>query len=329
MKKILITFVILFTFCATSFAQPDSNLKVVRLTNGNEYIGTIISDDGREMLFESTTVGKVYIKKTDVKSISNYSEDDFVILNDEKVKSNSFSTRYSFTTNALPIKKKDNYYMINLWGPEFHMAVADNFNVGIMTTWIGSPLALTTKYSFQTKNPKVNFSIGEIIGNGGYVNPSAFISLSFGNVTFGDRDKNLTLGVGYGYFDFKKNAEEEIPGTYISANSIPTRAASGAKKGVLGSIAASIRINEKNSFVFDSMFGLLKTDGTTSTYQNNPAGILTTVVTPSVNSKSFLILMPGFRTSQGEGRSVQFTLAGIRINETYKPIPFVTWFRKL
>ena len=326
MKKILSTLFLFLALSAIALAQKDSTLKVIKLTNGNEYIGTIISDDGREMLFESTAVGKVYIKKTDVKSISNYSEDDFVVINNEKVKSNPFSTRYSFTTNALPIKKKDNYYMINLWGPEFHVAVADNFNVGIMTTWIGSPLALAAKYSFQTKNPKVNFSVGEIIGNGGYVNPSAFISLSFGNVTFGDRDKNLTLGVGYGYFDF--NQSEEIPGIYITGNSIPTRGKSGTK-GVLGSVAASIRINERNSFVFDSMFGLLNTNGTTSTNQYNPAGIWTTTVSPNIDSKPFLILMPALRTSQGEGRSVQFTLAGIRINKTYNPIPFVTWYRSL
>jgi hypothetical protein len=164
MKKSLALCFFFLVLSAITLAQKDSTLKVIQLTNGNEYIGTIISDDGREMLFESTTVGKIYIKKTDVKSISNYNEDDFVVINNEKVKSNPFSTRYSFTTNALPIKKKNNYYMINLWGPEFHVAVADNFNVGIMTTWIGSPLALAAKYSFQTKNPKVNFSIGEIIG---------------------------------------------------------------------------------------------------------------------------------------------------------------------
>jgi hypothetical protein len=158
------------------------------------------------------------------------------------------------------------------------------------------------------------------------VKPSAFISLSFGNVTFGDRDKNLTLGVGYGYFDFNQN--EYIPGTYGYYDDIPTRRKS-ATKGVLGSVAASIRINEKNSFVFDSMFGLLNTNGTNSTDQYSPAGILTTTVSPNLDSKPFLILMPALRTSQGEGRSVQFTLAGIRINDTYKPIPFVTWFRAL
>jgi hypothetical protein len=328
MKKSLALCFFFLVLSAITLAQKDSTLKVIQLTNGNEYIGTIISDDGREMLFESTTVGKIYIKKTDVKSISNYNEDDFVVINNEKVKSNPFSTRYSFTTNALPIKKKDNYYMINLWGPEFHVAVADNFNVGIMTTWAGSPLALAAKYSFKTKNPKVNFSIGEIIGNGGYLEPSAFISLSFGNVTFGDRDKNLTLGVGYGYFDF--NQTEFIPGTYYGYyEDIPIRI-KPATKGVLGSVAASVRIDDKTSFVFDSMFGILSTGGTNYDYNYNyltQSG--TTVVTPRPSNTFFMVSMPAIRRNTGEGKSVQFTLAGIRTNQRTIPIPFVTWFRTL
>jgi hypothetical protein len=328
MKHLFSTLLLLFAFMSISFSQTDNNKKVVLLTNGNEYTGTIISDDGREMLFETETVGKIYIKKTDIKSITNFKEDDFVILNDTKVKSNPFSTRYSFTTNALPIKRKDNYYMINLWGPEFHVAVADNFNVGIMTTWIGSPLALAAKYSFQTKNPKVNFSIGEIIGNGGYVNPSAFISLSFGNVTFGDRDKNLTLGVGYGYFDF--NQTEEIPGIYSFDQNIPTRS-KPATKGVLGSVAASLRINEKTSFVFDSMFGMLSTGGTIAEYSYFGNGFGYTTVTAKQPNTPFLVLMPAIRRTQGNGsgKSIQFTLAGINTNDRSIPIPFVTWYRAL
>ncbi len=328
MKKILITFVILFTFCATSFAQPDSNLKVVRLTNGNEYIGTIISDDGREMLFESTTVGKVYIKKTDVKSISNYNEDDFVILNDEKVKSNSFSTRYSFTTNALPIKKKDNYYMINLWGPEFHVAVADNFNVGIMTTWIGSPFAVAAKYSIETKNPKLNFSLGEIAGSMGYFNLNTYLSLSFANVTIGDRDRNITLGGGYFVFDnhrtmIKAGTYNEFEYSYYRSRQINRK----VTQGFVGSVGANIRISEKASFIFDSMFGVLNVDNTetTSYYNLNTSTYTVALVKP----KSFFIFMPGLRLKQGEGQAVQLCIAGAKINDRTFPMPYVTWFRKL
>jgi hypothetical protein len=252
MKQFLSTLLLLLALSTISFAQPNNDLKVVELMNGNEYTGTILSDDGREMLFESTTVGKIYIKKVDIKSISNYKADDFVILDNEKVKPNPFGTRYAFTTNALPIKKKENYYMINLWGPECHFAVADNFNIGVMTTWIGSPFAIAAKYSFQTKNPKLNFSIGEIAGNGGYIDPFSLISLSFGNVTFGDRDRNITLGIGYGYFDF--NQMESVPGTYY--NSYAPLRNKPATTGVLGSVAANFRVNDRVSFIFDSMFGV-------------------------------------------------------------------------
>ncbi len=328
MKHLLSTLVLFFAISSIAFAQPSSDLKIVKMTNGVEHIGTIISDDGREMLFETTTVGKIYIKKTLIKSISNYSKEDFSIVNDEIVRANPFSTRYSFTTNALPIKKKDNYYMLNLWGPEFHIAVADNFNVGVMTTWIGSPLALATKYSIKTKNPKLNFSVGEIIGNGGYIDPSAFISLSFGNVTFGDRDKNLTLGVGYGYFDF--NQTEEIPGIYSFDQNIPTRS-KPATKGVLGSVAASLRINEKTSFVFDSMFGMMSTGGTNAEYYYFGNGFGYTTVTAKQANTPFLVLMPAIRRTQGNGsgKSIQFTLAGINTNDISIPIPFVTWYRAL
>ena len=328
MKHLLSTWLLFFAISPIAFAQPSSDLKIVKMTNGVEHIGTIISDDGREMLFETTTVGKIYIKKTLIKSISNYSKQDFSIVNDEIVRANPFSTRYSFTTNALPIKKKDNYYMLNLWGPEFHIAVADNFNVGVMTTWIGSPLALATKYSIKTKNPKLNFSVGEIIGNGGYIDPSAFISLSFGNVTFGDRDKNLTLGVGYGYFDF--NQTEEIPGIYSFDQNIPTRS-KPATKGVLGSVAASLRINEKTSFVFDSMFGMLSTGGTNTEDYYFGNGFGYTTVTAKQPNTPFLVLMPAIRRTQGNGsrKSIQFTLAGINTNDRSIPIPFVTWYRAL
>jgi hypothetical protein len=217
--------------------------------------------------------------------------------------------------------------MINLWGPEFHVAVADNFNVGIMTSWIGSPFAIAAKYSFQTKNPKLNFSLGEIVGNGGYIDPSTFLSLSFGNVTFGDREKNLTFGLGYGYFDF--NQTQNVPGTYPASQYVPQRS-KPASQGIIGSLAASVRINEKTSFVFDSMFGLMKANGTTTNYNYDSwTQTGTVVVTANKNDTPFFVFMPALRRSQGDGRAIQFTLAGINTNYVTRPIPFVSWYRTL
>lgn len=332
MKSLLSTLLFTLGFIMLSFAQPGKNIKVIQLTNGNEYTGTIISDDGREVLIETETLGKIYIKKSEIKSISEFRDEDFVIVNEEKVKSNPFSTRYSFTTNALPIKKRENYYMLNLWGPEFHVAIADNFNVGVMTTWIGSPFAVAAKYSFQTKNPKLNFSVGEIAGNGGYINPSTLISLSFGNVTFGDRDKNLTFGAGYGYFDF--NQEMYRPGTYYpaSGNPYPTiqYTQRPASKGPIASIGANIRISDKTSFIFDSMFGSMTvTDSEGHWYFDQATQSSHAVVTKTVSNHPFFIFMPGLRINQGDGKAFQVCMAGARIQDVTIPMPYVTWFRKL
>ena len=42
----------------------------------------------------------------------------------------------------------------------------NRLNLGIMTTWIGSPLIAVGKYTIPTYNEKVNFSIGTMLGQG-------------------------------------------------------------------------------------------------------------------------------------------------------------------
>jgi hypothetical protein len=344
MKHLLLTLTLGIFFHFFASAQTGGEKKVVKLNNGNEYVGQILSDDGRELLIETETLGKIFVLKSDVKSISNFNQEDYTTINTEKVKSTAFSTRYSFTTNALPIKKKDNYYMINLWGPEFHVAVADNFNVGVMSTWIGSPLAVAAKYSFQTNNPKLNFSVGEIAGNMGYFDLNTYLSLSFANMTIGDRDRNVTLAGGYGIFDF--NQTKYVPGTYyydyfqgqgsylnmetgVRTENIPT-VKRKATKGFIGSVGAHLRISDKASFIFDSMFGLMENDNTTSDWLYDPVNQISyNVYKESPKQVPFFIFMPGLRLEQGEGKAVQVCVAGANVNGTTYPAPYVTWYRKL
>ena len=289
--------ILLIMASGVCFAQTDGETKIIKLTNGNEYIGKIISDDGREVLIETNNVGKIYVNKNDIKSIAAYDPAEFTILNNEVVKSTAFSTRYTFTTNALPIKKKDSYYMVNLWGPEFHVTIADNFNIGVMSSWLASPIALAAKYSIPTKNPKVNFSVGEIIGSGGYIAPEMGLSLTFANITLGDRDKNITFSGGY----LVANSEVGF---------------GNPSHGPMGSVGAHVRISDKSSFIFDSMFG-----STTRDYTNFGS--------PSTRYTPFFLFMPGLRLEQGEGKAVQFCMAGASLDGAVFPFPYVTWFRKL
>ena len=79
-----------------------------------EYVGQIISDDGREILLKTEQLGNIYIPKSDVKSITKVD-----LQNDyragEFLGQGVFTTRYQFTTNAFPIQKGENYAMVNLY----------------------------------------------------------------------------------------------------------------------------------------------------------------------------------------------------------------------
>ena len=75
MKKLNYILLVLFILVANLvFAQeqiPDSTLRVITKFDGTEYIGKIISDDGREVLISTDILGKIYIPKSDITSIIN------------------------------------------------------------------------------------------------------------------------------------------------------------------------------------------------------------------------------------------------------------------
>lgn len=332
---------------------------VIIKNDGSEYIGRLLSDDAREVLIDTEKLGRIYIPKSDIRSIVKLDSDDKVV-GGQYYSTGSFTTRYAFTTNALPIQRGENYALLNLHGPEVHFAVSDHLNVGLMSTWFGSPFIFAAKYTIATKDEKVNFSIGTLLGTSGYINSfRGFGGLHFANVTFGDRDQNFTLGAGYAYL---KTGNEDYgsrePGVYLSDNAWDTYNYSNSGwysepnyliqpliHGPVFSMAGIRKVGSKASFVFDSMIGTFhSTDNrivrTTTlretvydpeyipgSYSHTVAGVKTTAVA--------LFLMPGIRIQTKENRAFQVSLAGVSVIEgkgyqyrdTYSlPMPMCTWF---
>ena len=109
---ILFLFTIAFSLCShinAQFAKGDSliskKLFLIIKNDGGEYIGEIISDDGREILVITKQIGKLYINKSEISSITKVDEKINSINIGEFRASGPFTTRYYFTNNALPIKK--------------------------------------------------------------------------------------------------------------------------------------------------------------------------------------------------------------------------------
>ncbi len=340
MKQVLL-WVLLCISSSLLFAQTSDTIKyVVTKHNGIEYIGKILSDDARELLLETDNLGKIYIPKADIKKIAKI-ESEKEIKFGEYYSSGPFTTRYAFTTNALPIVKGENYTLINLYGPEVHFAVSNRLNIGIISTWIASPFVLSAKYTIATNNKKLNFSLGSLVGSSGYIyNFRGYGGLHFANITLGERKQNITFSAGYLYIQTGNDNVFIKPGEYYTLNEYFYSEQTVLKPlihGPMASIAGIIKVGSKASFVFDSMFGYFndtKNDIKTTVISlpdfDKPGEYLHTVKNIKTHT-SMLFLMPGMRFQTKETKAFQVSLAGVSVFSTENtsfPFPMCTWFQR-
>jgi hypothetical protein len=203
MKKHLISAAIVLllslAFGQESHAQYDTT-KVVKMhvvikNDGTEFMGRILSQDAREVLINTDKLGDVIIPKHEIKEIKELKPGD-VNRSGEYVAAELFATRYFYTTNGLSIKKGENYIQWNLFGPDIQFGMADNFTLGVMTSWIAIPIIGTAKYSFELTD-QVHLGVGTLLGTGSWINPGFGFALPFGALTIGDDKVNINLMGGY------------------------------------------------------------------------------------------------------------------------------------
>lgn len=365
-KKILMLLILsysLMTNAQVSKQEGDTlNYLIVR-NNGIEYVGQILSDDGRDLLILTRQLGKIYIPKSEIKSIALVEEQsDFKA--GEYLGEGIFTTRYQFSTNAFPIKKGENYALINLYGPEVHFGVLPNLSVGIMASWIASPIALALKYTVPTQNPKLNFGLGTIMASTGYLNQArGYGGLHWGMATYGTRRSNATLSLGYGYFNsgfsFSSQNAYYQPGTYAAvfsqgAYSFPLpelltyeNEIGNFKSPIIG-IAGITAVGKKASFIWDVMLiggnrRKVFTDQQIQYFYDSSTGQPSSVVynDPFREVKNTnIVIMPGMRFQKDQNRAFQLTLAGIigrrevivnnqlNVSSYSFPVPMLSWFYK-
>lgn len=278
----------------TPIAKPQ--LKRVLKNDGNSYTGIILEDSPREILLQTEAIGKIYIPKHEIASIETVVEAEGGIA--KELGEDLFATRYVFTTNGLPLRKGDSYALLNLWGPDVQYAVADNFSVGIISTWLASPLILSVKKSI-TLDKKNSLAVGALAGipgsislfngNGGLFNGFAGAVLPFAGYTRGGRASNFTVSGGYAYVGVS---------------------GSGGAGAAMFSIAGLHKISKRTSFVFDSMFFIPK------------------------GGESVMLFMPGLRFNSRKRmyeRAFGFSLSifAVPSQDISIPLPTFYWYYRL
>jgi len=217
-----------FTDKINAQAENDNTTYLVIKNDGSRYVGQIVSQDSREVILLTKELGEIAIPKHEIKEIRELSTGE--VNEDGTLKtSNPFATRYYITTNAQAISKGDNYIIWNLYGPDIQFGVSDNFGVGLMTSWFGSPIIGSAKYSL-VRDKKIGVAVGTLLGTGSWASPQYGIAVPFGSFTYGSIEKNVSLSLGYG----------AVFGPGSSGGS------------PLFSLAGMNRINGRVSLVFDS-----------------------------------------------------------------------------
>jgi hypothetical protein len=195
---------------AKSQETSDTTLVRIETTDGNSYIGTIVSQDADAVQFKTESLGVITLRKTAITTMEP------VKLSEMRGQAywyeNAYATtRYFFNTNGYGLPKGEGYYQ-NTWVAVngVNVGLTNNLSIGVgmvpiflfaLGESVETPIWLTPKLTIPIKKDKVNLGIGVLhaflVGGGSGNNGSG--GILYGTATFGPKDHNISMGLGWGY----------------------------------------------------------------------------------------------------------------------------------
>ena len=183
----------------------------IETKDGNEYIGQVISENDDVLVLRTASIGDITIRIADIRQRQKI--DHLKVVSGEYWTDNPQSTRYFFSPNGYGLKKGEGYYQ-NVWllFNQLSVGVTNHFSIGgglvplFLFGGAATPVWITPKFSIPVSKDKLNLGIGAlagvIIGDDGdnsEAESNNGFGILYGTSTFGSRNKNLTVGLGYGF----------------------------------------------------------------------------------------------------------------------------------
>lgn len=198
---------------ATGFAQDQRDSTIVyrlETTDDNEFIGTLLSQTADTVRLKTQKLGVLKFARSDIKSME--------VVTPGQLKAGTYwfdnpqATRYLFAPNGYGLKKGEGYYQ-NIWVifNQASVGLTNNVSVGLGMVPLflfggPTPIWLLPKVSIPIKKDRFNLGAGALIGtvldtqedDFGETGSTGY-GLLYGLATLGSRDKNISMGLGYGY----------------------------------------------------------------------------------------------------------------------------------
>jgi len=192
-----------FSISITSSENDTTSIYKITTLDGRTTIGRLVREDETSVTLDVEQFGEVTIMRGNIRTITEVAEKDFV--DGRYWFPNPVSTRYLFAPNAIPMKQGSYYYQ-NTWifFNNINYGITDRFSLGAGTVPIflfgvsALPIWILPKFSLISDQIHLSIGgvIGGVIGSGG-----GAAGLLYGTATVGNRNSNLSLGVGFGYVD--------------------------------------------------------------------------------------------------------------------------------
>ncbi len=195
---------LLFSAGAYSQEKNDTTYRV-ETVDGNEYIGKIVSRDANGITLSTAQLGNITIRTADIKKISPV--DAIKIENGRYWLDNPQSSKYFLAPNGYGLKKGEGYYQ-NVWifFNQVTYGVTNYFSIGagivplFLFAGAETPVWINPKFSIPVVKDKFNVGAGLLAGTVIGLENSGF-GIFYGTGTIGSRDRNMSIGAGWGYSD--------------------------------------------------------------------------------------------------------------------------------
>jgi len=175
----------------------------IETRDGNTYMGQIIAQDSVKIIFDSDQLGKINILRADIKKIYPIVKEK--IIEGKYWFENPQATRYFYVPNGYGLQKGEGYYQ-NVWVlfNSFAVGVGENFSIGggllplFLFAGAPTPVWITPKLSIPLSSDKIGLGSGALLGTIIGEKEAGF-GILYGISTFGSKDQNVSVGLGYGY----------------------------------------------------------------------------------------------------------------------------------
>ena len=233
MKALFLGFLFLLPALAFSQNYYDSTATTkktvfVTLRDGTSLRGQIVASSGNTIRLKTENLGEVTLEMTQIAEIHDA---DGFIRKGRFYSRNPFHTSYFASPTASTLKRGEGVYQNTyVFLNSVNFGITDHITLGggfVFLPGSGNPknFFITPKICLNP-NGRVRVGIGTVLGVffvENYIGPGnrretqpEVGGIAYGNVTFGDREKNGTIGLGWGYGNGEIGRQPVISASYMA-----------------------------------------------------------------------------------------------------------------